>query len=186
MKRFIEQYRAGEINSLGQEKQTDEKAASGLGALIASALSSLIPKNKTEEVQTLEIKNAGDLKNAYPDMVNQITADAVTVERGRVTALDAIDDPSNAAVHELVVDAKASGKTAEDIKSAVDIMKKHTADADAKNKGAEAMKKVVNDSKASGVDGVDADAGEGQSEQQETAAVVNTMAGVLNKMGGKK
>ena len=139
----------------------------------------------------MEIKTIDDLQKEYPELlaqaVDKAKADAVQAENSRVAALDAIDDPKNAAVHELVLDAKNTGKTADAIKMAVDIIKKHAAPPNPENKGAEWLKSVANDTAASGVNGVQSNpAGEG-SEQQELVSAVNFMAGIMNnkKVGVK-
>jgi ATP-dependent Clp protease protease subunit len=156
--------------------------------LLATAVNLLTPQNKHEEDMKLDIKNAEDLQKAHPDLVAQIVnkavADAAANEAARPTALDALADAKapNAAVDALIADAKNTGKTAENIKAAVDIMKTHAPAP--KNKGEEVFGKMLADAAASGVDGVAAGAGAGTPEQREEAAAVNFMAGIIAKKSG--
>lgn len=143
--------------------------------------------NEVPVINTLD-----ELKKEYPELVNQLIsqagADAVTVERARVAALDALDDPQNAAVHEIVSDAKASGKTAEEVKAVVDIVKKHAPEpAPAANAAQNFMVKALADNKNSGVDGLKASGagGVGGDDRQEKAAAASYMAEIINKKNGR-
>ncbi len=178
-------------NAAGDDKSILAEAKKFLAAMGLSFSS----KHKIEkEEPDLEIKNAEDLRKAHPDLVNeivnQVRADAVKNEQDRIAALDALDDGTNPIVTALVVDAKASGKTADDIKNAVDIVKKNAAPPAAQspeNNGENWLKRLAADTTNSGVNGVGTEAAGGQSSAQEEAAVVNFMAEVINKKnGGKK
>ena len=140
------------------------------------------------EEQKLSIKNSDDLKKNYPDIANQITAEAIKNEQDRVAALDVLNDAANPVVQALVANAKATGKSAEDIKDVVEIAKKHAPAAAPSNVAAEHMDKVINDNAASGVNGVVAGAKEGNEDQKEIAGAINLMVNAMNNTlnGGKK
>lgn len=154
------------------------------------------PQNKIErEEPDLTIQNIDELRKAHPDLVNQIEAqvraDAIKNEQARITALDALNDPANPTVQALIADAKATGKTADDIKNTVEIVKNSTpapAPAPApQNAGEGWLKKLAADTTNSGVNGVTADGGAGgTTDAQEEAAAVNLMTGVINKKFGKE
>jgi ATP-dependent protease ClpP protease subunit len=155
--------------------------------LVTAVWQSFSSQNKTvEEVPELEIKNIDDLRKAHPDLVNQLQTDAVKNEQDRIVALDALDDAKNPAVQALVADAKNTGKTAGDIKNAVDIVKKHAPAPAAQNKGADWLASVANDTTNSGVNGVGTEAAGGQSDAQKEAQAINFMASVINKKNGKE
>jgi len=172
-------------------QRTKESIMDEAKKLLSTVVNMLAPKNTENEEESMEIKNIEDLKKAYPDMVNQISAEAVANavanEKGRITALDALADEKNPMVQELIADAKNTGKTANDIKAVVDIAKKHAPAPDPKNKGNEAIVNAIKDSAASGVNSVGAEVPGG--EQQEALAAINVMVSVLNgktQNGGKK
>ncbi|MDT8901843.1 head maturation protease, ClpP-related [Anaeroselena agilis] len=161
--------------------------------LVTAAWQSLSSQNHAKEEPELEIKNVNDLMKAHPELVAQITnqagKDAVAAERVRITALDALDDGKNPTVTALVADAKATGKTADDIKNAVEIVKS-TAPAPApaaENKGEGWLKRLAADTTNSGVDNIGTDGAGGTADAQEEAQAVNFMADIINKKtGGKK
>lgn len=139
---------------------------------------------KSKEEKSVEIKTIDDLKKAYPDLVNQLKDEVIKNEKDRLSALDALDDPKNAAVHAIIDDAKASGKTAEEVKPIVDIVKKHAPATDVKD-GQDFMIKVITDNKNSGVDGIKADGGGQVDSKQEMAAAINLISGIINKKHGR-
>jgi HD-GYP domain-containing protein (c-di-GMP phosphodiesterase class II) len=150
------------------------------------------PQNKEES--EVAINTLDDLKKEKPELFNQLQSqiknDAVTAERARITALDALDDPKNAALHEIIADAKANGKTAADIQNVVDIVKKHApaedkADPDVVD-GQDFMKKAISDSQNSGADNVRGTGGKEAQDKQDDAAAINFMAGVINKKNGRQ
>ena len=159
--------------------------------LLTKAVNLLSPKNNNEEDGKLDIKTIEDLKKAYPDMVNQIAneaiASAVAKDKERVDALNALAVEGNQSISQLIEKAKNSGKTAEDIKDAVDIMKQQpTAPANPGNKGEEILGKAIKDSIASGVNGVESSATPGTPEQVEEIAAINYMGSVIAKKCGKE
>lgn len=159
--------------------------------LLTKAVNLLSPKNNNEEGTELDIKTIEDLKKAYPDMVNQIANEAVTnaaaKEKKRVDALNTLAVEGNQSISQLIEKAKNSGKTAEDIKDAVDIMKQHpAAPVNPANKGEEILGKAIKDSIASGVNGVAASAMPGTAEQAEEIAAINYMGSVIAKKCGKE
>lgn len=115
-------------------------------------------KNKSEkqkqEEPKMEIRNSEELRASYPDLVDQLIQDAVNQERGRITALQDMDNVNNAAVHIIVRNAVSSGASADSIKIVVDQIKK-AVPANSKNEAAtNAMKEIINDNKKSGVEGI--------------------------------
>lgn len=181
---------------LESENQAESKPSESIMAeakkLLAAAWQSFSVQNKQEEEIELKITNTAELQQAFPDLVNQITTDAVKnalkSETERITALDALAVIGNAAVQDLINDAKANGKTAADIKAAVDIMVKHVSATQPQNKGLEHLNKVIGDSKNSGAEKVHGDGGASiNSDDQEEIDAVNFMSGILNqKFGGKQ
>ena len=162
--------------------------AKQLKKLVNKTIPSLPTNQKTKEEHKLEIKNVEDLKKAHPDFINQLVADGIKNERERITALDALNDPKNAAVVEIINDAKTNGKTAAEVEAIVNIVKKHApAAVDLKN-AQNQFKNALADNKISGVEGVDATGGSSETdEKQQDAATVNFMVGFINKKnGGKK
>lgn len=160
--------------------------------LLSTVVNLVTPNKNNKEEKELDIKTVDDLKKNFPDLVNQLTQEAsntaLQAEKNRITALDALDDSKNPALHEIVEQAKNSGKTAEDIKAVVDVLKKHApAPAAPQNKGLTFLNSVIQDNKGSGVDNVSSETPSGTTDQQEEAAAANFMAGVMNKkLGGKK
>jgi ATP-dependent Clp protease protease subunit len=144
--------------------------------------------NKKEENE-VPINTMEDLKKEKPDLVNQVMQETIKNERARLAALDAIDDPQNKAVQEIIHDAKANGKTVEEIQSVVDIVKKHAAPPDpAANAAQDFMTKAIQDNKNSGADQVLAGNGGGpasKDERQEMAAAASYMADIMNKKHGR-
>ncbi|MGL5512655.1 MAG: ATP-dependent Clp protease proteolytic subunit, partial [Sporomusa sp.] len=151
------------------------------------------PQNSTtnkEEKKLPDINNLEELRKEYPDLVNQLVNESVSnalkQEKDRLTALDALNDTQNPAIAELIQEAKNSGKTADDIKGVVDILKKHPpAAAPAQNKGQEFLIAAINGNKQSGVENIQTDAAGAATEAQELAAAVNYMAQGLNQKAGK-
>lgn len=162
-------------------------ASASMRNFIEEYRSKLQEKGEESEVP---INTLEDLKEEKPDLVKQLQQEAINNERARITALDALDDPQNAALHEIINDAKQSGKTAEEIKNVVDIVKKHAPAAvdfdtlTAHNH----FEKVILDNLASGVNNVK---GMGSDKtldvKQKDAADIAFMASIMNKkMGGKQ
>ena len=151
------------------------------------------PQNITthkEEKKLPDINNLEELRKEYPDLVNQLVSNAINEalakEKQRLAALDTLNDTQNPAINELIQDAKNAGKTVEDIKGVVDILKKHPpAAAPAQNKGQEFLIAAINGSKQSGVENIQTDAAGAATEAQELAAAVNFMAQGLNQKAGK-
>lgn len=141
-------------------------------------------KPPKEEKKTMDLK---ELQTENPDLLKQVQDAAVTAERDRVSALDALDDAKNPAVHDIVVAAKAAGQTADDVQMYVDIAKKHApAEEPPANNAQNFMKQALADNKKSGADGVGADgAGSTQNDAQEKQAAVDFMVGVMNKKNGR-
>lgn len=151
------------------------------------------PKNK--EDTKVEINTVEELTSAYPELVNKIVNTAVqnalNKENERINGLDELDDPKNAAIHDIICDAKATGKSADDVKNVINIIKKHTPDTPAPEntpgkEGQDFMKKLLNDNKSSGVDGIKATGSSKEIDNtQKDAAAINFMAGIINKKNGR-
>ena len=158
----------------------------------ASSMRRIIDQQKSvnkEEGEEVEINTIEDLQREKPDLINQVVQSTITQERGRIAALDALDDPQNPAIHDLIADAKASGKTADDIQPVVDIVKKHSATLNAvaeNNAGQQFLAGMIADNKASGVDGARATGGGQADSGQKDAAAINFMANVINKKNGRE
>jgi len=146
----------------------------------------VLTTKKPKEEQKLEIKNMEDLKKAHPDLINQAVADGIKNERERITALDAINDITNATIVEIINDAKTTGKTAAEVEPVINIVKKHSpATTDLKN-AQQQFKNMIIDNKNSGADGVVAIGGDTQvDEKQKDAADISFMASVINKKFGR-
>ncbi|SDD89388.1 head maturation protease, ClpP-related [Sporomusa acidovorans] len=142
-----------------------------------------------KEGTELAIDSIEDLQREKPDLVNQVVQDAVKAERERIIALDALDDPQNPAIHDLIEDAKKTGKTAAEIQTVVDIVKKHSSDitAAAENKaGQQFFNAVITDNKASGVDDAKATGTSSKvDDKQKDAMAISFMASVINKKNGR-
>ncbi|MEG2344201.1 MAG: Clp protease ClpP [Acidaminococcaceae bacterium] len=125
------------------------------------ALKKLLPqvvinkKTQQEEREEMSIENVEELRKAYPEYCNEIEQEIRTStlanETARITALDALDLAGNVVVNAIVAKAKATGKTAEEIKDFVDIAKENTVRPDNANNF---LSVQVAGNKASGVDGV--------------------------------
>lgn len=145
-------------------------------------ISNMKPKEEKKNM------NLDELKNQSPDLVKQIQDEAITTERGRVAALDALDDVTNPAVHDMIVLAKAQGKTAEEVQAFVDIVKNQTPLPAAPptapaNKAQDFMTQALADNKASGADGVKSSA-KPSGEQDEAKSAAAYMANIMNKKLG--
>ncbi|WP_333593574.1 head maturation protease, ClpP-related [Anaerospora hongkongensis] len=149
-------------------------------------------KNQLENVEgemEVPINSVEDLRKEKPELHNQVIQDAIKAERERIAALDALNDPMSPAVQDLIAEAKNTGKTAADIQSVVNIVRKHSGDitAAAENKaGEQFFNTVVEDNKASGVDGAKATGSGSQVDsKQKDAAAASFMASIINKKNGR-
>lgn len=108
---------------------------------------------------------------------------AVTAERQRITDLEALDNGDNAAVTAIIDAAKKDGKQAADVQSYIDAVKA----APAANTAQAYVTNMITDNKGSGVDGIGAGGNEEAAAKAADDAVINRMAGVMNKkFGGAK
>ena len=139
-----------------------------------------VRKGKGED---MPINSMEELMKEKPELVKQVQDEAVASERSRMNALDALDDPANAAVHEIIADAKESGKTAADIQKVVDIVKKNTAVPQPEDKAGSLIADMLADNKASGVDGIQAGGKPG--EKQEENQAISNMVKIINKKNGR-
>lgn len=154
-----------------------------------------IMQNQTSQTQKQEdtnmevIKNAEELQAQYPEFVHTLVQDAVTNERKRIAALQAMDDPENGAIHTIVQNAIAQGGTAESIQFVVDTIQANTPKKEEtvppSNTGAQTMAQMIKDNMASGAAGVAATGGAQQTEQNENAQAVQMMAAVINRKNGR-
>lgn len=161
------------------------KNVAGLRAIIAKGKPQNITK-KGEKTQLI-IKNTADVKSNFPEIYSQIVNETIKNESARIADLDAIDDIKNKAVHEIVNDAKRSRKTAEDIRTFVDIIKKNTpADPlETNNASIHPFAQVITDSALSGVNGIGAGTDAAvNSAKKEINDAADFMASVINKKNG--
>lgn len=165
-------------------------ASAGMRKFIEQNKGKLKENEGEKELDLKDIKTIDDLKNAFPQLSNQLCTDSVTNERNRMAALDALDDQQNATLHAIIVDAKQNGKTADEMQTIVDIVKKNAPQdkpAEESNPGQDFMKKVIEDNKNSKVDGVLLTGGEQiNNDAQQTAADVSYLADLMNKKNGVK
>lgn len=144
---------------------------------------------KNKEENEVAINTVEDLQKEKPDLANQLVQNALKAERERIAALDALDDSQNPAIQDLIKDAKATGKTAAEIQTVVDIVKKHSGEITAaaeNNAGQQFFNAVVTDNKESGVDGAKATgAGSQTNDKQKDAAEISFMASVISKKNGR-
>ncbi len=137
-----------------------------------------LPESGREE-EKMEIKNVEDLRKAFPDLVNEIEAPvdkAVNEERQRIIDLDKLDDISNEALHKIINHAKETGQKAEDVQFYVDAVK------DVVKPDVNQLKKIVEDSAASGVDGIKADPKKQITDEEKSKAFAENMAKEIKKI----
>lgn len=109
-------------------------------------------------INFLGMGNADNQPTDHQEMAPKKTAtdDAVSQERQRMMALDALDDHKGGAISKMVDEAKRNGTSAEQLKPFLDIAKAQD-DANAENgKAAQAIKDLVHDNLESGAAGVQA------------------------------
>jgi len=171
------------INGIGMDLSKLKNSQAAL-----KILNIAVPKQKKKEADEMAFTTIDDLRKEKPDLVNQITQEAIIAERNRNEALDALDSSENQAVHEIINDAKKNGKTADEVKNVVDIIKKHTPETTTVTDTAkDFMKKAIADNKNSGADGIEANGSSpAGNDVQETAAAVNYMTDIINKKNGVK
>lgn len=112
---------------------------------------------KMKNNQITEVTNVAELETAYGDLVKQVRDDAVNAERARMGALDALDDGSTQ-VHKIIMHAKETGQTADDVKFFVDTAKESGVQEKPGDKanqaGQQFMAKLIEDNMHSGVNDV--------------------------------
>lgn len=164
------------------------KNVAGLRAIIAKGKPQIQNKQTKREEEQLIIKNTADVKTNYPELYNQIVEETIKNESARIAGLDAIDDISNKAVHEIVNSAKKSRKTAEEIQTFVDIIKKNTPETPTATNVAvgHPFAQIITDSAQSGVNGIGAGTGDDTktTESKEINAAADYMASIINKKNG--
>lgn len=159
-----------------------------------------VPKmGKLEEfLNSLGLKQIDDnqpapVQNAVPAVQNQqpavdaeqIAKNAVEAERQRVAALEALDGGDNQAVTAIIAEAKKNGKTADDVKPYINAVKTIPP---AQNAAQQLVANMIDDNKASGVEGIGTGAvDEAALEKAADAKAMDAMAQVMNKkFGGAK
>lgn len=161
-------------------KKTEEKTMSKLEEF----LNSLGLKFADESQPTA----SAPAQNALPQpAVNQeaIAKAAVEAERQRVAALEVLDDGDNQAVTAIIAEAKKNGKTADDIKPYINAVKTIPP---AQNAAQELVANMIDDNKASGVEGIGTGTvDDAAMEKAADAKAMDAMAQVMNKkFGGAK
>lgn len=159
-----------------------------------------VPKmGKLEEfLNNLGLKQIDDnqpapVQNAVPVVQNQqpavdaeqIAKNAVDAERQRVAALEALDGGDNQAVTAIIAEAKKNGKTADDVKPYINAVKTIPP---AQNAAQQLVANMIDDNKASGVEGIGTGAVDDSAmEKAADAKAMDAMAQVMNKkFGGAK
>lgn len=127
-------------------------------------------------------------QNVVPQpAVNQeaIAKAAVEAERQRVAALEAMDGGDNQAVTAIIAEAKKNGKTADDVKPYINAVKTIPP---AQNAAQQLVANMIDDNKASGVEGIGTGAVDDSAmEKAADAKAMDAMAQVMNKkFGGAK
>lgn len=115
----------------------------------------------------------------------QIAKNAVEAERQRVAALEAMDGGDNPAVTAIIAEAKKNGKTADDVKPYINAVKTIPP---AQNAAQQLVANMIDDNKASGVEGIGTGAvDDAAMEKAADAKAMDAMAQVMNKkFGGAK
>lgn len=115
----------------------------------------------------------------------QIAKNAVEAERQRVAALEAMDGGDNPAVTAIIAEAKKNGKTADDVKPYINAVKTIPP---AQNAAQQLVANMIDDNKASGVEGIGTGAvDDAAMEKAADAKAMGAMAQVMNKkFGGAK
>lgn len=155
-----------------------------------------VPKmGKLEEfLNSLGLKQIDDnqpapVQNVAPQQpavdAEQIAKNAVEAERQRVAALEAMDGGDNPAVTAIIAEAKKNGKTADDVKSYINAVKTIPP---AQNAAQQLVANMIDDNKASGVEGIGTGAVDDSAmEKAADAKAMDAMAQVMNKkFGGAK
>lgn len=155
-----------------------------------------VPKmGKLEEfLNSLGLKQIDDnqpapVQNVAPQQpavdAEQIAKNAVEAERQRVAALEAMDGGDNPAVTAIIAEAKKNGKTADDVKPYINAVKTIPP---AQNAAQQLVANMIDDNKASGVEGIGTGAVDDSAmEKAADAKAMDAMAQVMNKkFGGAK
>lgn len=155
-----------------------------------------VPKmGKLEEfLNSLGLKQIDDnqpapVQNVAPQQpavdAEQIAKNAVEAERQRVAALEAMDGGDNPAVTAIITEAKKNGKTADDVKPYINAVKTIPP---AQNAAQQLVANMIDDNKASGVEGIGTGAVDDSAmEKAADAKAMDAMAQVMNKkFGGAK
>ena len=132
------------------------------------------------------IKTLKDLREAFPELAKEAenetklrVQNAVTEERKRIAALDALDDGTEA-VSKIIQNAKETGKTAEEVSFYVDTIKNSTKAAEPANN--DFMAKAVKDFANSGAQGIKAEPAMNDEEKKKMAenqAIESVVKGVF-------
>lgn len=140
-----------ELRAILPEKKNRSDTIMGMTATEALAAIKNLLKRESKETQTQEAQQDTSAQNA-----EDVRAEAITQERARMAALDALKN-GNPAVDSIVEAAKANGATAESVKPYIDAAANApTAGADTKHeeKMLASIRAILQDSKESNVDGV--------------------------------
>lgn len=109
--------------------------------------------NKGEKKMDEKKVTVAELEANYGDQVAEIRNAAIAGERARMSALDALDDGSEQ-VHKIIMHAKESGQTAEDVQFFVDTAKEAAPAKEPVNEGQVFMQNLIEDNAKSGVNDV--------------------------------
>lgn len=136
-----------------------------------------------ENQPTASVQNVAPQQPAVD--AEQIAKNAVEAERQRVAALEAMDGGDNPAVTAIIAEAKKNGKTADDVKPYINAVKTIPP---AQNAAQQLVANMIDDNKASGVEGIGTGAVDDSAmEKAADAKAMDAMAQVMNKkFGGAK
>ena len=146
-------------------------------------LNSLGLKQIDDNQPTASVQNVAPQQPAVD--AEQIAKNAVEAERQRVAALEAMDGGDNQAVTAIIAEAKKNGKTADDVKPYINAVKTIPP---AQNAVQQLVANMIDDNKASGVEGIGTGAVDDSAmEKAADAKAMDAMAQVMNKkFGGAK
>ena len=162
------------------QNQTEVKS---MNNKLEAFLNGLGLKLVDENQPTASVQNVAPQQPAVD--AEQIAKNAVEAERQRVAELEALDGGDNQAVAAIIAEAKKNGKTADDVKPYINAVKTIPP---AQNAAQQLVANMIDDNKASGVEGIGTGAvDEAALEKAADAKAMDAMAQVMNKkFGGAK
>ena len=143
--------------------------------------------DKTSKVLN-EIKKLLGIEEAVQSPIeNKVinVEDAVKNERNRLLELDSLNNTGNKAIADIVNEAKASGKSATEIKPYIDAIQKYEVN-NTQEKALETIKKLINENKTSGADGIESGGNDDEANVKiKNAEDIKSIADIINKKNGR-